>query len=654
MKRLLIYVTYDRQNIIDDYVGYFLSCMQLVADYIAVVCNMPKVEKGLCNLSEYADEIFYRENVGLDAGGFKDMLCTFLGWDKVKQYDELILVNDSFYGPFDDIRRIFTEMESRNLDFWGVMKRGPGEYGLTGNDPEHILSFFYVFQAPLLHKKEFRDYWESMPYYKDYMTVVKKYERQLTKHFADLGYAYDTYSDTEPNESSKRRNQFFQCDYLSYEMIAKRNFPFLKRKQLAYNTLHNQTQENLALSIDYIDRHTDYDVNLIWKNLIRTQHHTELQRSMGLQYILEDSGQEVQLRVVICVCVKWKNAIDAVCEYLERIRNICDIRIFSEDAYAMERYREKGYNVILSDKSDIEILQMATALQYSYICLIHDTDLSSDQVPSCTGKSYFFNIWENLIKNAGYIANLIQLFETKRYLGVLMHPIPIFSMWIGQLNYEWRGNYARVEQYIKELHLSAVISPEVPPIHVTNNFWIRASVIQKFSEKFGSFENHDNDFAAICNYLWDYIVQDGGKLTGIVESSFYASMNEVNYHYYLKTIMEWFADRYGYHKKLYEYKEIFRVHTAVEKCKGRHEKWYVYGTGEIAERCFEWIRDTFAFIVSDGQLKMPEFHGKPVIYLSELPEGDESGIILCLSEENQRNVLEMLEKKKINNYYMVN
>ena len=74
---------------------------------------------------------------------------------------------------------------------------------------------------------DFQDYWEKIPYYKDYMAVVKQYERKLTKHFAELGYTYDAYADTAPNESINPKNQFFQCDYLYYEMMVKRKFPFL-------------------------------------------------------------------------------------------------------------------------------------------------------------------------------------------------------------------------------------------------------------------------------------------------------------------------------------------------------------------------------------------------------------------------------------------
>ena len=108
MKRLLIYLTYDKQKIIDDYIGYFLHSMRKLTETIVVVCNMPYIQKGIHNISDYADQIVYRENKGLDCGGFKDALCQFVGWENLKKYDELILVNDSFYGPFEDIGQIFS------------------------------------------------------------------------------------------------------------------------------------------------------------------------------------------------------------------------------------------------------------------------------------------------------------------------------------------------------------------------------------------------------------------------------------------------------------------------------------------------------------------------------------------------------------------
>lgn len=649
MRRLFIYLTYDKQNIIDDYIGYFLHSMRAVADSVIVVCNMPEIEKGLHNLTDHADSIFYRENIGLDAGGFKDALCTYVGWDKLREYDELILANDSFYGPFEDICGIFTEMESRKLDFWGLMQRGPGEYGATGKDPEHLLSFFYAFQAPLLYSEDFRNYWEAMPYYRNYMETVKLYERQLTRHFADLGYRYDAYADTSVNESRNPRNQFFQCDYLSCEMMKKRNFPFLKRKQMACNTLFCQTQENVALSMEYIENETDYDIDLIWKNLIRTQHPSDLQRSLGLQYILESTSKGWEKKydsALICICADWKNAVETVCEYLEKIGEVCDVRIFAGSRDVAECYRVRGYATIPSECTDMEILRKIDLEQYQYICLIHDTDLSSEQIPSRSGKSYFFSIWENLLKSAGHIVSVMDLLETNPYIGMLMPPVPIFGTWIGEIGFEWEQRYAEVEEALTRLKIHAVTDSQIPPINVTNNFWIKASVLKVLADK--------SIPEQICKYLWNYVVQDAGHLTGVVESPFYASMNETNYQYYLRTLIGWFTERYGAHQKLSEFRDIFRVQSAAEKCRERYKKWYVYGTGEIAERCFAWVHDAEAFLVSDGAPCNPTFHGKPVKYLSELDPQEECGVVLCLNKQNQDNVVRLLKEKGFNNFYGIN
>ncbi len=283
MQRLLLYLTYDRQNIIDNYIGYFLQSMRPVADTIAVVCNMPRVESGLQNLLGYADYIFYRENRGLDAGGWKEALCALIGWEKAAQYDELILANDSFYGPFTDMKRIFAEMENRELDFWGLASYGGGGESL----PEHIQSYFLVVRSKMLHSNSFKDYWEELPFYENFSQAVYQHEVKFTSHFEKLGYTWGVLADIEKNNSTRNpANNYMQYALLSYELIKKRNFPFLKKQQIAYNTLARQTQENLSQAIRYIDKNTDYDVNLIWENLIRTMHMADLQRSLHLQYII--------------------------------------------------------------------------------------------------------------------------------------------------------------------------------------------------------------------------------------------------------------------------------------------------------------------------------------------------------------------------------
>ena len=107
MKRLCIYLVYDKQNIVDEYIGYMLQELKTSVDTLVVVCNGLEIKKGKSILESYADKLFFRENVGFDVGGFKDALCDFLGWNEVLEYDELVLINDSFFGPFVPMDSIF-------------------------------------------------------------------------------------------------------------------------------------------------------------------------------------------------------------------------------------------------------------------------------------------------------------------------------------------------------------------------------------------------------------------------------------------------------------------------------------------------------------------------------------------------------------------
>jgi len=110
MKRFCIYLTYDRQNIVDEYIGYMLKELKSCVDYLVVVCNETTIVRGREILQTYADEVFYRENIGLDAGGFKAALTELVGWEKVLSFDELVLVNDSIFGPFCPMKDIFRKL----------------------------------------------------------------------------------------------------------------------------------------------------------------------------------------------------------------------------------------------------------------------------------------------------------------------------------------------------------------------------------------------------------------------------------------------------------------------------------------------------------------------------------------------------------------
>ena len=118
-KRLGIYIFYDKDNIIDDYVIYMLKDLNKAVDNIIFVSNSKISKEEEKKLNGLNIEINIRENIGLDAGAFKYV------YDKYKreylcQYDEVLLLNDTFYGPFKPFKEIINEMNDKDIDFWGL------------------------------------------------------------------------------------------------------------------------------------------------------------------------------------------------------------------------------------------------------------------------------------------------------------------------------------------------------------------------------------------------------------------------------------------------------------------------------------------------------------------------------------------------------
>lgn len=645
MKRLCIYLTYDKQKIVDKYIGYMLKELKTCVDHLAVVCNEPYVALGTDILEEFADAIFYRENIGFDVGGFKDALCNFLGWDKVMQYDELVLVNDSMFGPFRSMKVIFDEMENREVDFWGLSKHGRGRHGDIGSFPEHIQSFFIVVGGQMLHCWQFREYWEKQPYFSSFSDVIERHEMKFTEYFSGLGYRFATLADTEANDSLRIENNYTQYGIISFEMIQKRNFPFLKKKSLTFDSLNLQTQENLHQALSYINNETDYDIGLIWDNIIRTLNVADLQRMLHFQYILsaEEKGA-IDKNIMILLFVSYKESAEYVLEYIQELLKDCSVKIYSERKECLEAYQNKGLECCVFRSEEMMEL-LSGFCGYDFVCILHDVDMTSDIKPSCIGKSYFYNIWENLIKSKNYISRILKLFEKETWLGFLAPPQPNFAEYFGIYGKGWSGAFDTLNRITEDAGIRCQLSEQIPPFRITDNFWIRGKILKKL-------KNLKAEDAKYLSYLWTYLAQDAGYYSGIVESEEYASMNEVNLQHYLQQIAFQFRREYGDFETFSEMRKML-MRKALEAFLGKHSRIFVYGIGKMMEQCQGLLPDIEAYIVSVGQAKPEEIDGIPVKYLHEVDISGNCGIVLCLNPQNQEQVIPMLKQYGFHHYFCV-
>ena len=135
---------------------------------MVVVCNGYLTEQGHEQLEALGCEVICRENTGFDAWGVKAGL-EYVGFDKLEAYDEVVISNNTLFGPVCDMRPMFETMSARKVDFWGIASHegmkdfDPFNCNPYGYVPEHIQSYFYAVRRRLLHSKNFRNFWENLP-----------------------------------------------------------------------------------------------------------------------------------------------------------------------------------------------------------------------------------------------------------------------------------------------------------------------------------------------------------------------------------------------------------------------------------------------------------------------------------------------------------
>ena len=120
MKRLCVFCFYNRNGILSQYTEYLIGEIITVVDRFVVVVTGSINKESKHDLKKYTNEIIIRENFGYDACAYKRVLCDYFSSKEVSLYDELILCNDTFLGPFVRLKTIFERMNRIKCDFWGL------------------------------------------------------------------------------------------------------------------------------------------------------------------------------------------------------------------------------------------------------------------------------------------------------------------------------------------------------------------------------------------------------------------------------------------------------------------------------------------------------------------------------------------------------
>ncbi len=282
--KVAVFVHFDKYGKIHDYVIYYLEQLIAAGYRIVFVTNAPKLPaESLATVRGLASLVLWRRNVGYDFGAYKDGILAIPDLDRV---DQLIIANDSVYGPFFPFEQILSKIDPTQAQIWGLTDNWDIAY--------HVQSYFAVFTREAIMHPAFRKFWRRLRHISSKIYVIRQYEVGMSRQLRQKGlrcaalFPYRQAADEivmavhggilENEQVNEIHKEYLlrtfkaiiagaplnATHFLWDVLIVKRGFPFLKREVLSANP---QAVPNVIRWRDIIGCVSDYNTDYILRHL---------------------------------------------------------------------------------------------------------------------------------------------------------------------------------------------------------------------------------------------------------------------------------------------------------------------------------------------------------------------------------------------------
>ncbi|HEM6266690.1 TPA: rhamnan synthesis F family protein [Streptococcus suis] len=420
MKRLLLYVHFNKFNELSSHVRYQLTSIRPLFSRVVFISNStlnPSDKESLLT-SNLVDDIIQRENVGFDFAAWRDGM-TSVGFDELKTYDSVTLMNDTCFGPLWDLSDVYKQFEEdADTDFWGMTN-----FRANSQFKEHIQSYYLSFSGKVVQSNVFQDFWKNVQNYTDVQDVIDNYETQVTTNFLDAGYKYKTVFNTVNEDTSGMLHPDFS--YYNPTAILKNKVPFIKVKTIDAN------QHITPYILQEIEETTDYPVDLIVSHMSKINY-PDFKYLLARKYVqpAKDVYSNTK-KVAVHLHVFY---VDLLQEFLTAFQEFgfdfdlfittdSDSKVNEIESILATNDRKAEIHVTGNIGRDVlPMLKLKDALQsYDYIGHFHTK--KSKEADFWAGESWRKELIAMLVSPAN---NILANLETRADLGLVIADIPTF------------------------------------------------------------------------------------------------------------------------------------------------------------------------------------------------------------------------------------
>ena len=490
MKRAGIFLFYDPEGKVDDYILGCLGSLQQHMDYLLVVSNSPLDETNRKRLESVSSEVMERKNVGYDVGAYRDGL-RHLGWDHMGDYDELVLFNYTFFAPIYPWASLFERTDKWDTDFWGITEHDevrPHPFLPKLVMPRHIQSHWIAVRSSLSATKDWRSYWEDMPPIESYNDSIQWHESRFTGYFNALGYRHEVAYNVDDYPSA---NPVFD----NASLLLQDGCPILKRRNLFHNPLHLDRFAIIGADMLEQARAAGYDTDLILSNLARTSKPRDLVTNAGLTWVVPQSASEetyaaaAKQKVLAVAHIFYADMAEEILQRLSVLpkgyylvattsneENQAQIRA------VMERYGVEGeVRVVASNRGRdigaflVDCNDVLSSDKWDIVVKIHSKKSVQDDYNAA--QLFKTHLYDNLLNSRAHVANILAEFAAHPALGMVLAPLP--HMGYPTMGHAWFTNREPAQAVAKRLGINVPFDKDMPLATYGSMFIARPQALTK-------------------------------------------------------------------------------------------------------------------------------------------------------------------------------
>ena len=325
-----------------------------------------------------------------------------------------------------------------------------------------------------------------MPEIQSYNQSVGLYESAFTKLFADKGFKWDVYVNTDDFEGITDQPVMFYPK----KLISERHCPIFKRRLFfhSYKDMLNHTAgETSLLLYDYLVAEKLYDMYITTN--------TEEKKTVIERIFQKLPCSKLQVKVI----------------------------------------ENRGRDV-----SALLVGMREVVREYDLVCFSHDKKTAQSN-PGSVGLSFAYKCYANVLYNRAYVENVITLFDENPRMGMLVPPAPLHGEYRELYGQRWGMNYSNTKKLCKELGIRVPMSETENPIAPYGSvFWFRPKAMKKILDKNWTFEDFPQEPLAVdgtishaIERLYGFAAQAEGYYSAIGMSDVFARIEYTNLDYYV-------------------------------------------------------------------------------------------------------------------------